>query len=308
MSRRQGPADRGGAPGAPARQPAPAGAGRVVLVATPIGNLDDLSPRAVKALAGADLICCEDTRHTRKLLTHAGVHGVPLVALHQHNEAATAAGLVARAARGETVAVVTDAGMPGISDPGQRLVQAAAAEGVEVTVVPGPSAVVAALAVSGLPAERFCFEGFLPAKGPQRHARLTAIATSDRSVVFYEAPHRVARTLDDLERHCGPERQLAVARELTKVHEEVWRGTVDAARRWVAASPPRGEWALVVGPRVQSVAGDDELRAALHERVSAGDDRRTAVAAVASALGVPKRRVYQLALELAAAPRSPHLS
>lgn len=276
--------------------------GRLVLVGTPIGNLGDLSPRAVETLAGADVICCEDTRRTRQLLTHAGITGVPLMALHAHNEAAGAQRVVERAALGQTVAVVTDAGMPAISDPGERLVRAATAAGVEVSVVPGPSAVTSALAVSGLPSARFCFEGFLPARGGERAARLAEIGADTRTVVIYEAPHRVARTLNDLEAVCGPDRQVVAARELTKLHEELWRGTLSGARAWVGDNPPRGEWVLVLGPRSpgRAEATDEEVLAALEARLEGGSDRRSAVASVSADLGIPKRRAYDLALKLRA--------
>ncbi|HWG74680.1 MAG TPA: 16S rRNA (cytidine(1402)-2'-O)-methyltransferase [Acidimicrobiales bacterium] len=290
--------------GPPARGP-----GRVVLVATPIGNLTDLSPRAVETLAGADLICCEDTRRTRKLLTHAGITGVRLVTMHEHNEAAMAERAVAEAAAGATVAVVSDAGLPGLSDPGERLVRAAVAAGVEVSVVPGPSAGVAALVASGLASERFCFEGFLPRKGGERAARLAALAAEPRTTVVYEAPHRVARTLHDLQAACGDGRQVAVARELTKLHEEWWRGTLAGAVAWVDARQPRGEWVLVVAGAPAAVPGaaasDDELRAAVADRLAAGADQRGAVAAVAASLGVPRRRAYQAAVELRRGARSP---
>jgi 16S rRNA (cytidine1402-2'-O)-methyltransferase len=274
-------------------------AGRLVLVATPIGNLGDLSPRAVETLAGADLICCEDTRHTRKLLTHAGVRGVPVMALHAHNEEAAAARAVERAAAGATVAMVTDAGTPAISDPGARLVRQAAAAGVPVSVVPGPSAAVAAVAVSGLGGDRFCFEGFLPARGGERAERLADIAGARRPSVLFEAPHRVARTVNDLLTACGPRRGVVVTRELTKIHEQVWRGTLQEAREWLSAGEQRGEWVLVVaGAEAPPPAGDDALLAALRQRLDAGDRKREAVAVVASRTGAPRRRVYDLALQL----------
>jgi 16S rRNA (cytidine1402-2'-O)-methyltransferase len=272
-------------------------AGRIVLVGTPIGNLGDLSPRAEAALRGADVICAEDTRHTRKLLTAAGIHPTRMVALHEHNEAAGAAQAVELASGGATVAVVTDAGMPGISDPGERVVQAAIAAGVAVEVVPGPSAVLTALVLSGLPAERFCFEGFLPRKGGQRSARLAALARESRTTVVFESPHRVARTLDDLVGACGLDRPVAATRELTKLHEEVWRGTLAEAQAWVAGMEPRGEWVLVVGGAAERETGDDEVVAALEERLGTGMSRSAAVAEVAAELGVPRGRVYKLALE-----------
>ncbi len=169
-----------------------------MVVGTPIGNLGDLSPRAAAALAGADLICCEDTRHSRKLLTHAGIHGVELRSLHEHNEDDRTAEVVAAVVSGRTVALVSDAGMPGVSDPGARVIAAVAAAGGVVTVVPGPSAALAALVASGLPTDRFCFEGFLPRSGRERAERLAALAGEVRTAVLFEAPGRVGRTLADL--------------------------------------------------------------------------------------------------------------
>jgi 16S rRNA (cytidine1402-2'-O)-methyltransferase len=276
--------------------------GRLVLIGTPIGNLGDLSPRAVAALAGADVIACEDTRVTRKLLSHAGITGRRLVAVHAHNEAEGGAALVAEAANGAVVALVTDAGMPAISDPGARVVAAAAAAGVEVVVVPGPSSALAALVVSGLPADRFCFEGFLPRKGGERAARLAAIAAEACTVVLFESPHRVAKLLHDLASVCGEGRPVVVARELTKLHEEVWRGTLGDATAWLDGVEPRGEYVVVLGPRPAAPpsdpVADEVIAAALREHREAGDDRKAALAAVVSSLGVPRRRVYDVAVRL----------
>jgi 16S rRNA (cytidine1402-2'-O)-methyltransferase len=272
----------------------------VVLVGTPIGNLGDLSPRAAAALGGADVIFCEDTRRTRKLLSAVGIPAPRLLAMHQHNEAASAAYAVELAQEGSTVAVVTDAGMPGISDPGARVVQAAAETGVVVEVIPGPSASLTALVASGLPAEPFCFEGFLPRRGPGRQARLRQLASRQCTTVLYEAPHRVLRTLADLAESCGADRRMAVGRELTKVHEELWRGTVGDAITWATAGEPRGEWVLVVAGAEPSVAdrpSDAAVIDALRTHFDNGADRRQAVAGVASELSLPKRQVYELALK-----------
>jgi 16S rRNA (cytidine1402-2'-O)-methyltransferase len=274
--------------------------GRLVLVGTPIGNLGDLSPRAVDALRTADVIACEDTRRTRALLSHLALPaGRRLLAVHDHNEAASVRDIVDRLDRGETVVVVTDAGMPGISDPGERLVAAAAAAGLTVEVVPGPSAVLAALVVSGLPTNRFCFEGFLPRKGSARSQRLAELAVEPRTVVMFEAPHRVRAAIADLAAALGPLRRVAVARELTKVHEDVWRGTLGAAVEHLAGHEPRGEYVLVVdGAPPREPAGEDDVEAALRSRLAAGVDKRSAVAEVAGDLGVPKRMVYDVALRL----------
>ncbi len=274
-----------------------------MLVGTPIGNLGDLSPRAVEELARAAAIYCEDTRRTRGLLAHAGITGVPLRSLHRHNEAARTADVLAAVSAGERVAVVSDAGMPGISDPGSRVVATAVEAGLPVTVVPGPSAVLGALVVSGLATDRFCFEGFLPRSGAARRRRLAALVGDERTAVVFEAPVRTAATLEDLAGACGPERRVAVVRELTKVHEEVWRGDLAGAAAWARAHPPRGEVVVVLeGAGRDGTAGgtapevgDDALVEAVAARVGAGERTRTAVDAVAGEFGVPRRRVYQLA-------------
>jgi 16S rRNA (cytidine1402-2'-O)-methyltransferase len=223
--------------------------GRLVVVSTPIGNLGDLSPRAVAALAGADYIYCEDTRRTLRLLNHASISGPRLVSHHRFNEAATTATALLRLKAGAILALVCDAGTPLISDPGARLVKAAIAEGFEVEAVPGPSAVLSALLVSGLATPRWCFEGFLPRRGRERAGRLAAIAAeAERAVVLFESPQRLGRLLADLAKACGDQRPVAVCRELTKLHEEIWRGTLgDAALRW-ATMLTKGEHTVVVGP------------------------------------------------------------
>jgi len=275
----------------------PAG-GALVLVGTPIGNLGDLSPRAVRALTDADVVYCEDTRHSRKLLTHSGIVGASLRSLHEHNEDDRIDEVVAAVAGGATVVLVSDAGMPGVSDPGSRLVAAVAAAGLTVSVVPGPSAVLAALVTSGLPTDRFCFEGFLPRSGRERRERLASVAAEPRTTVLFEAPGRVAATLRDLAAACGAERPVAVARELTKLHEELWRGPAGEAAAWATATPVRGEVVVVVGgaPVVEAVVADAALLEALGSRLAAGERTRGAVDAVAAEFGVGRRRVYDLAL------------
>jgi 16S rRNA (cytidine1402-2'-O)-methyltransferase len=273
--------------------------GSLILVATPIGNLGDLSPRAAETLARVGVIACEDTRHTRKLLSHAGISGKQLLAVHDHNEAGQVAHVLGLLDRGVDVAVVTDAGTPGISDPGTRLVVAAAGAGARVEVVPGPSALVAALVLSGLPTARFCFEGFLPRKGRERAERLGAIAAERRTTVIYEAPHRLEATLADLVAAGGPLRLVAVARELTKLHEEVWRGTLDGALARARGSPPRGEHVLVVeGTAAPEPASDEQVEATLAAKLAGGLPAKEAVPLVAAELGVPKRRVYDASVRL----------
>jgi 16S rRNA (cytidine1402-2'-O)-methyltransferase len=271
--------------------------GALVLVGTPIGNLGDLSPRAVEALRAADAVCCEDTRRTGKLLAHAGVPRRPLVVVNEHSEDREIPAVLARLARGERVALVSDAGMPAVSDPGERLVARAVAAGHPVEVVPGPSAALAALVVSGLPTGRFVFEGFLPRKGAGRGERLGAVAGERRTVVLFEAPHRLARTLADLATACGPDRRVVVARELTKLHEELWRGTLAAAAAWAAEREPPGEMVLVLaGAPAPTPPTDADVVAALDAERAAGASARDAARAVAARLDVPRRRAYDLAV------------
>lgn len=277
-------------------------AGRLVLVATPIGNLGDLSPRAVEALRDADLVCCEDTRRTRVLLSASGITGRRLLAVHQHNERARAELVVERLRAGACVAVVTDAGTPGLSDPGALLVRAAVRAGHAVTVVPGPDAASAALVVSGLPADRWCFEGFLPRRGRHRHERLQTIAREERTTVLFEAPGRLVGTLVDLAGVCGGGREVAVVRELTKQHEEIWRGSLAAATTVFAerqqAGTLRGEVVVVVGPApAGDGAPDAEAVAVVVARYrAAGSSARDAAAAAAAELGVPRRVAYEAAV------------
>jgi len=278
---------------------ADSGEGELVLVGTPIGNLGDLSPRAVTVLSAADVIYCEDTRHSRKLLTHAGISGVRLRSLHQHNEDDRIDEVIGSVAGGRTVAVVSDAGMPGISDPGSRVVAAAANAGLKISVIPGPSAGLAALVTSGLPTDRFCFDGFLPRSGQERRHRLAALAEETRTTVLFEAPGRLAATLADLARELGDDRQVVVARELTKLHEQIWRGTAAGAATWASSAPVRGEVVIVVAGTTERPAAeveDGRLQAALEVHLARGERTRGAVDAVAAEFGVARRRVYDLAL------------
>lgn len=274
-------------------------AGALVLVATPIGNLNDLSPRAVEALRGADAICCEDSRRTGRLLAHAGVERrAPLLVVNDHTESNRIGDVLARLARGERVAVVTDAGTPGISDPGERLVRAVVTAGHAVEIVPGPSAAIAALVASGLPTGRFVFEGFLPRKGSGRGERLEELRSERRTLVLYEAPHRLARTLHDLHAAFGGERRVSLARELTKLHEEIWRGSLADAVVWADEHEPRGEFVIVVeGAPSAPDASDEDVRDAVHAALERGLSPRDAATEVASALGVPKRRAYAAAVD-----------
>jgi 16S rRNA (cytidine1402-2'-O)-methyltransferase len=221
-------------------------AGRLYVVATPIGNLGDLSPRARATLETCSLIAAEDTRHTGMLLKHFGI-ATPLLSLHDHNEAQRAPDLVLRLLAGASIALVSDAGTPAISDPGFELVRAAAAAGIEVIAIPGACAAVAALSIGGLPTDRFCFEGFLPARGSARRARLQALEREPRTLVFYESPHRVQETLDDCAAAFGAERRAVLAREITKLHETTYRGSLrELAARAAAGDLARGEIVLLV--------------------------------------------------------------
>ena len=278
---------------------------RLWLVATPIGNLGDISRRAVEVLSEVSFVACEDTRRTGLLLQRLGIAKRPLVAVHEHNEVEASAHIVDRLLAGETAAYVTDAGMPAVSDPGQRLVAAAAAAGITVSVVPGPSAPLAALAVSGLPTDRWVMEGFLPRKGTAREQRLEEIAAEQRTVVLLESPKRLAATLEDLAEACGADRPAAVVRELTKLHEEVVRGTVaELAAQF--AGPPKGEIVVVLGPPAASrVPSDEEIRSGLRQELAAGASARDAATTVAKRLGVGRNRVYPLSAALARA-RAPH--
>ena len=237
----------------PAAEPGPAAAGVLHVVATPIGNLGDLSPRAQQVLRGVDAVCAEDTRHTRQLLAHFGCER-PLLALHEHNEDALAQQLVARLQGGQSLALVSDAGTPLVSDPGYRVVRAARAAGLRVSPLPGPCAFVAALSVAGLPSDRFVFEGFLPAKAAARRERLQRLSGEPRTLVFYESSHRIAEALADLRAAFGDERPAAIARELTKLFETVLDGSLADLHARVEAdeNQRKGEFVLVV-----QGAGDD---------------------------------------------------
>jgi 16S rRNA (cytidine1402-2'-O)-methyltransferase len=274
--------------------------GRLVLVATPIGNLEDLSPRAARALAEADLIAAEDTRRTRVLLDHLGLRA-PMTSLHEHNEDRRAGPLLDRVEAGAVVAVVTDAGTPGLADPGFVLVRAAHERGLRVEAIPGPAAAIQALVLSGLPMDRFVFEGFLPRRAGPRARRLGELAAEQRTLVFYVAPHRAAEDLRAMTEAFG-DRDAALARELTKLHEEVWRGRLPVlAER--AAGGVRGEVTVVVAGAAPGDSPDPaELARQVAELVTAGMDRREATAMVAQQAGVPKRSVYQAVLDAGRPP------
>ena len=273
-------------------------AGRLYVVGTPIGNLGDLSPRAAQTLAAVDFIAAEDTRVTRGLLNHLDIHK-PLVSYYELNARQKGPQIVERLLAGESAAIVTDAGMPCISDPGEQLVALCAQAGVETVVIPGPSAVVAALALSGLPTGRFAFEGFLSANKGERRRHLEAVAADDRTLIFYEAPHKAAATLADMAQILG-DRPLAVARELTKLHEEIWRTTLGEAAARYAQEPPRGELVLVVGGAEKPAREEVPLEEALAQVASLqtqGVPLKEAARQVAAATGLRKNQLYQLAAQ-----------
>ncbi len=274
--------------------------GTLYVVGTPIGNLEDITLRALRVLREVDVIACEDTRHAKTLLSRHGIT-TPLVSYHEHNERTRAPQLVRRLRSDENVALITDAGMPGISDPGFPLVTQAIEAGVTVTPIPGPSAVTAALSVAGLPSERFLFLGFLPRARAARRRALKEVASVSAALVIFEAPHRIRVALQDVAEVLGP-RRVTLVREVTKLHEEIVRGQADklAARLAETETAPRGEFTLVVeGAGIEPAARrKDEPDAYLRRLVTRGMSRRDAARTVAEAYGLPRREVYRLALEV----------
>lgn len=269
--------------------------GCLYLVATPIGNLEDITIRAIRILQEVDLIAAEDTRHTRKLLSHYDIH-TPLTSYHKHNERSKGEELIAKIKEGLKVALVSDAGMPGISDPGYDLVVKAREEDLPIVPIPGATASLSALVVSGLPTDRFVFEGFLPRKGKERRHILEQLKTEKRTVILYEAPHRLITTLKDLFQVLG-NRKLVLAREITKKHEEFMQGTITSLLTHYKSNEPKGEFTMVLGP-ADPLADETEqptLEQAIAQVLSmekAGKDRKTAIKEVAKNLGFPKREVY----------------
>ena len=273
--------------------------GALVLVATPIGNLGDMSQRAVGALKDAEIICCEDTRHSGKLLSHFGVSGKKLIVINEHTEYDAREEIVGLVASGKSVALITDAGTPGISDPGERLVVAVVNAGLKVSAIPGPSALTMALVTSGLPTSRFVFEGFLPRSGAERTERLAMATTESRTTIYYEAPHRLIKTLSDLTTACGAVRRVVIARELTKLHEEIWRGTLQDANMRFSETEPRGEFVIILEPaKPPAPPTNEELLDAIRAEIAKGVSRKDSAARVSARFGVAKRTVYELALQL----------
>jgi 16S rRNA (cytidine1402-2'-O)-methyltransferase len=274
----------------------PAGAGALHVVSTPIGNLGDITPRAVEVLGRVAVVLCEDTRHSRPLLAHVGV-GTPTLAYHEHNEASMTPRVVARLLAGEDVALITDAGTPLLSDPGARLVRAAADAGIRVVPVPGASALLAALVAAGLPADRFVFLGFPPRKGGERAALLAEVAGSAYTAVLYEAPGRTAATLAELAERAGADRPAAVARELTKQFEEVRRGTLGELAEYYRAAAPRGEVVIVVGGRPPVAVDEGALRAAAVALTAEGLSARDVARRLADEHGASRNVAYRMAQE-----------
>ncbi|MBD2097065.1 16S rRNA (cytidine(1402)-2'-O)-methyltransferase [Trichocoleus sp. FACHB-591] len=274
-------------------------AGTLYIVGTPIGNLEDMTFRAIQVLKEVSAIAAEDTRHTGKLLQHFQIK-TPQISYHDHNRLSRLPEMISRLQQGQAIALVTDAGMPGISDPGYELVKACAEEGVPVVPIPGPSAAITALSASGLPSDRFVFEGFLPAKGSERRTRLETLKPESRTLIFYEAPHRLQQTLQDFAATFGGDREIALGRELTKLHEEIWRGTMTEAIAYYSTREAHGEFTLVVmgAEPTELVLTEDALKAELQVLIGQGISRSQASRQLAQQTALPRRQLYQLALTI----------
>lgn len=274
--------------------------GILYLVGTPIGNLEDITFRALRILREVDLIAAEDTRHTGKLLHHFQIQK-PQISYHEHNLKQRGDQLVAKLLQGENIALVTDAGTPGIADPGTAIVQSCIEAGITVVPIPGPSAAIAALSVAGLPTERFVFEGFLPSKGKPRRERLQAIATETRTIILYEAPHRLIRTLGDLGENLDNQHHLVIARELTKLHEEFWRGSIgQAISHYQLDTKPQGEFTLIIAGNTQTgePLSEEALKSELENLLKQGMSRSQATQHLSQTAALPRRQIYQLALTI----------
>lgn len=269
------------------------------LVGTPIGNLEDMTFRGIRILKEVDLIAAEDTRHTGKLLKHFQIQ-TPQISYHDHNKRERSRELLQRLQSGKTIALVTDAGMPGISDPGYELVKACRENNLPVVPIPGMSAGIAALTASGLPCDRFVFEGFLPSRGKTRRDRLASLQTESRTLILYEAPHRLLSTLEDLAATLGGDRAIVVARELTKLHEEFWQGTIETAIAHYCQHSPKGEFTLILaGASPQSTTlTEAEIASELTQLLRSGMSRSEASRHLARVADIPRRHVYQIALSL----------
>ena len=277
----------------------PLSPGTLYLVGTPIGNLEDITLRALRVLKSADLIAAEDTRHTGKLLHHFGIV-TPQISYHDHNTQQRIPQLIEKLRQGAAIALVTDAGMPGISDPGYELVCACVADQCPVVPIPGPTAVIAAVAAAGLPSDRFVFEGFLPVKGKARKERLSLLKTEPRTVVLYESPHRLIKTLTDLAETLSLDRSIAVARELTKRYEEFWRGTIREALAHYETTAPKGEFTVAIAPSPPHplTLTKAEITTQLQTLISQGLSRSEASRQLSQRTPLSKRDIYQISLEL----------
>lgn len=269
------------------------------VVATPIGNLEDMTFRAVKILQTVDVIAAEDTRHTGRLLQHFQIK-TPQVSYHEHNRSSRIPELLEELTNGKAIALVTDAGVPGISDPGYELVKVCIEAGIPVVPIPGANAAITALSAAGLPTDRFVFEGFLSAKGQQRRSHLESLETESRTLIFYESPHRLRETLQDFAEIFGTSRQIVLARELTKLYEEFWRGTIEEAIAHYSQREPQGEYTLLVAgtPPTQPQLSEEELKAELLNIMSQGISRSQASRQLAKVTSLPRRQLYQLALAI----------
>ncbi|MDG2210912.1 MAG: 16S rRNA (cytidine(1402)-2'-O)-methyltransferase [Acidimicrobiales bacterium] len=274
--------------------------GILTLVATPIGNLSDLSPRGLETLERSDVIACEDTRRTGSLLQHFGITGVRMLRVDSHTEEKAAGEIINCLSDGLSVSMVTDAGMPSISDPGERLVKKVIESGHQITVIPGPTAPISALVVSGFSTQRWCMEGFLPRKGENRSRRIKEIAEETRTTVLFESPHRLKATLEDLYEECGGTRQIAIVRELTKIHEEIFRGSLEESLAWVEKKI-KGEIVIVLEANNSTTEiDDDRLKVVLREILDGGVSTKDAAEEASRRLNVSRRRAYSTALDLRA--------
>jgi 16S rRNA (cytidine1402-2'-O)-methyltransferase len=273
------------------------------VVGTPIGNLEDMTFRAVRILQTVDIIAAEDTRHTGKLLQHFEIK-TPQVSYHEHNRTSRIPELLEHLTNDKAIALVSDAGMPGISDPGYELVKACIEAGIAVVPIPGASAAITALSAAGLPTDRFVFEGFLPAKSQQRREHLESLQTESRTLIFYESPHRLRDTLQDLALVWGSDRQIVLGRELTKLYEEFWRGTIAEAIAHYTQRDPQGEYTLVLAgiPPSHPQLTEEELKTELKQLITQGISRSQASRQLAKFTSLPRRQLYQLALSLILTP------
>ncbi len=277
--------------------------GTLYIVGTPIGNLEDITYRAVRTLQNVDLIAAEDTRHTGKLLHHFQVKA-PQISYHDHNRHSRHSEILEHLTAGKAIALVTDAGMPGISDPGYELVVACIEANIPVVPIPGVSAVTTAISASGLPSNRFIFEGFLPVKGQERQSRLDALASEARTIIIYESPHRLQQTLKDLTKVLGGERKIVLARELTKLYEEFWRGSLEEAAIGLKTKEPQGEYTLVIAgtPAALPYLSAEEIESELTAIMQSGVSRSQASRQLAKSTAHSRQELYQIALAIVLPP------